>query len=55
MQFPVAVSTASPKTLIASGLIKVESWLLDTEEEGGKIDTFPEEFYDVVVMAGHEL
>lgn len=36
-------------------MLQVESWLLDVEEAGGKADAIPEKFYDVVVMAGHEL
>lgn len=38
-----------------TGMLQVEGWLLDIEEGGGKVDSIPDEFYDVIVMAGHEL
>lgn len=36
-------------------MLQVESWLLDVEESGGKVDSIPDEFHDVIVIAGHEL
>lgn len=36
-------------------MLQVESWLLDVEEAGGKADSIPDKFHDVVAMAGHEL
>jgi hypothetical protein len=29
--------------------------LLDADEEGKKLTEFPSEYYDLVVLAGHEL
>lgn len=37
------------------GLLNFEAWLLDAEEEGTKLTSIPDEFFDVIVMAGHEL
>jgi hypothetical protein len=36
------------------GLLRFETLLLDAEEEGRQITEIPNEFYDLIVMAGHE-
>lgn len=38
-----------------SGLLNFEGFLLDAEEAGKTLTELPEEFYDLVVMAGHEM
>ncbi|BEI85303.1 hypothetical protein CcaverHIS002_0507040 [Cutaneotrichosporon cavernicola] len=36
-------------------LLNFEGWLLDTEEAGTASSAIPDEFFDLIVMAGHEL
>lgn len=38
-----------------TGLLNFEGWLLDAEEEGTAPTSIPDEFYDLIVKAGHEL
>jgi hypothetical protein len=38
-----------------SGLFEFGGFVLDAEEKDGKVTNIPEQFWDVIVMAGHEL
>lgn len=36
-------------------MLRFSTLLLDAEDEGKKLTEFPSEYYDLVVLAGHEL
>ncbi|KAK4683630.1 hypothetical protein P7C73_g6605, partial [Tremellales sp. Uapishka_1] len=44
-----------PRNLPRRRLLNFEGFLLDAEEAGEKITQIPEEYWDLIVMAGHEL
>ncbi|WWD16524.1 hypothetical protein CI109_100951 [Kwoniella shandongensis] len=44
-----------PRNLPRRRLLKLETYLLDEADEGRKVTSVPEEHWDLIVMAGHEL
>ncbi|GMK55693.1 hypothetical protein CspeluHIS016_0207490 [Cutaneotrichosporon spelunceum] len=47
--------SAYQRVLPRRRLLNFEGWLLDTEEAGTAPTEIPDEFYDLIAMAGHEL
>lgn len=52
--FPVDVSYINPRA-DREGLLELQMVILDAQDAGKEVEEIPEEFWDLVAMAGHEL